>query len=334
MMKNDMKLTIVGEVACAHEGDLNSLFEMIDVAARAGLDVIQFQFFQADEITTPTASIRDLALKLQLPTSSYKEIFDRSRAKGLRIWATAGDLVSAKEAFNYQPEMWRVHSGDVNNLPLIEFLCKTGVPISFSVGGSTPDEIDYALNSVSRLGGQIKALVHGFQGYPTPIEEANLSFIRTLKDRYVYQIGYQDHTDPEDPLATGLSLMALAYGAEIIEKHFILDRSEKGIDHHSSLNPDELSQFVAQIKRAWLALGSPDKSMFGKKEAEYRKTFKKGFVFRRPLSLGDKLSIDDIKIVRCDDLEIYGNRLKELLGKTLKHDVKKDQTVRLEDFNG
>jgi N,N'-diacetyllegionaminate synthase len=327
------KLTIVAEVACAHEGDMNSLLKMIEAASEARVDVIQFQFFQAEEITIESSELYSLAFKLQIPVSFYEKIFSYSRGKGLDVWATVGDLVSAKRAYDFKPEMWHIHSADINNAPLIEFLCGTNIPISFSVGGSTMEETDYAVKLVSELGGKIKALIHGFQGYPTPIEEANLAFISTLKDRYDCLVGYQDHTDPDDPIATGLSLMALAYGAEIIEKHFTLDRAKKGIDYHSSLNPNELAAFVLHARRAQVALGSPEKKIFGEREAEYRKTFKKGFVFRHDLSSGTNICKSDIKIVRSDDLEIYGNRVLEVIGKTLIHDVKKDQTVRMEDFN-
>jgi N,N'-diacetyllegionaminate synthase len=336
-MKNIMrheneKLTIVAEVACAHEGDMNSLLKMIEAASEAKVDVIQFQFFQAEEITVENSELYPLARRLQIPISFYENIFSFSRTKALVVWATVGDLVSAKSAYDFRPEMWHIHSADINNAQLIEFLCDTNIPISFSVGGSTMEEIEYAVKLVSRLGGKIEALIHGFQGYPTPIEEANLAFISTLKDRYDCSVGYQDHTDPDDTIATGLSLMALAYGAEIIEKHFTLDRAKKGIDHHASLNPNELAAFVLQVRRARVALGSPDRKTFGEREAEYRKTFKKGFVFRHDLPSGTNICKSDIKIVRCDDLEIYGNKLLEVIGKTLIHDVKKDQTVRMEDF--
>jgi sialic acid synthase SpsE len=325
-------LTIVAEVACAHEGDMNSLLKMIEVASQAKVDVIQFQFFQAAEISVESSELYPLACKLQIPLSFYDEIFSCARRKGLDVWATVGDLISAERAYGFMPDMWRVHSSDINNASLIEFLCGTNIPISFSVGGSTMEEIDYAVKLVRQSGGEVKALIHGFQGYPTPIEEANLAFISSLRAKYGCSVGYQDHTDPGDPLSTSLSLMALACGAEIVEKHFTLDRSKKGIDHHASLNPDELAVFVLRVRGARSALGSAEGRIFGACEAEYRKTFKKGFVFRRALPSGTRVSGSDIKIVRSDHLEIYGNRIGEVRGRTLKHNVEKDQIVKMEDF--
>jgi N,N'-diacetyllegionaminate synthase len=322
------KLKIVAEIACAHEGDMNMLLEMIKVAGEAKVDVLQFQFFEPTETTLDGSEIRELACSLYTPLDFYEKLFIESRRLGVEIWINPADVVSAKASEPFKPDLWRIHSSDINNLELITFLCTTGVPISFAVGGSTPAEIDYAIEKVTSLGGTVDLLVHGFQGYPTPITEANLKAISELKERYQVNIGYQDHTDGYDPLGFILPAMALALGAMVIEKHYTLDRDKRGIDYHASLNPDELIKFTKQIREVSLSLGEGISREFGEMEGKYRKNFKKGFVFKTDLERGHKISAVDLKMVRTNDLEIYGVDIDSVLGRELKISVKKDEIVR------
>lgn len=321
------EIVLVAEMACAHEGNLESVFKMIEVAANANVDVIQFQFFQTEENVIPGQPNFNLSEQLKLPLEEYSEIFSFSRKNNLKVWATVSDVVSAKESNKYGPEMWRIHSSDINNISLIGYLCKTSIPISFSVGGSTLEEIEHAIRYTRNHGGRVKALIHGFQGYPTPIDEVNLAFIKTLKDKFNITVGYQDHTDGEDVLNFTIPAMAMCYGAEIIEKHFILDRSNKGVDYHSSLNPDELASFVRQMRRVHSAIGCGYGRSFGEFEMKYRKSVKKGFVFRRDLPAGSTISPSDLKMVRLEDLYIFGIEMEKIIGKKLKENVLRDQKV-------
>ena len=321
------KITIVAEVACAHEGNTKSLLNMIKAAAKAGVDIIQFQFFQIEENAIPGQSCFDLGKRLEIPIEMYNEIFKYSKELDLKVWATVGDVISAKEAYKYTPDMWRVHSSDINNISLIKYLCQTRIPLSLAVGGSTLKEIEYAIDYIKENGGEIKALIHGFQGYPTPVDEVNLSFIKTLKKRFGIVVGYQDHTDGEDPLGFIIPAMAICCGAEIIEKHFTLDRSKKGVDYHASLNPDELIKFVRLIRRANAAKGCVNCRSFGEAEQRYRKTFKKGLVFKRDIVAGDKIESQDLKMVRAENLKVFGTQIKEILGRKLKTDVAQNQVV-------
>lgn len=325
-------ITIVAEVACAHEGNLDSLFEMIEVAGRVQVDAIQFQFFQAGENAIEGQPNYDIAVQLELPLEAYSEIFRRSRAHSLKVWATVGDVVSAEEANKYSPEVWRIHSGDINNITLIEYLCETNIPIVFSVGGSTLEEIEYAINYTREHGGEVHALIHGFQGYPTPIDEVNLSFIKTLKNRFNIAVGYQDHTDGDDSLGFIIPAMAICYGARIIEKHFTLDRSKRGIDYQASLNPDEFEVFVSQMRRLYPAAGCVGRRVFGAAEEMYRKRFKKGLVFRRGLYAGSKVAYSDLKMVRVEDIKVFGNEIETVAGKALKTEVSKNQMVEWDLF--
>lgn len=318
---------IVAEMACAHQGDVKQVYQLIDAAADAGVDVVQFQFFQAREVAVPGSDHFNLARQLELPISEYSSFIDYARTRSLKVWITPGDVVSAQNAYPCKPDFWRIHSSDIHNLSLIQYLCETGLPISFSVGGSTIEEIEFALGLCHSKGGKVELLVHGFQGYPTPVAEANLRRIKTLKDHFRIKMGYQDHTLGNNPLGYVLPAMAMCSGAEVIEKHYTLDRQQKKIDYHSSLNPQELKMFVSQLRSAAEALGSPNSEVFGVKEREYRKTFKKGFLFRRNLSAGTEITAEHLKIVRHQDLQVYGNQIQEVIGKRLRRDVKENDIV-------
>jgi len=322
------KLKIVAEIACAHEGDMNMLLEMIQVAGEAKVDVLQFQFFEPSETTIDGSEIRDLACSLYTPLDYYETLFIESRKYGMEIWINPADIVSARASVPFKPDLWRIHSSDINNLDLLTYLCTTDIPISFAVGGSTVAEIDYAMEKVASHGGRVDLLVHGFQGYPTPVPEANLRAVAELKSRYQVAVGYQDHTDGYDPLGFILPAMALSLGATVIEKHYTLDRDKRGIDYHASLNPDELITFTQQIRGAYESLGHGLEREFGEYETVYRKNFKKGFVFKEDLGQGHRLGAEDLKMVRTDDLEIYGVDIDSILGKELNTSVSKDTVVR------
>ncbi len=323
-------LTIVAEMACAHEGDLDMVERLTEVAAEAGVDVLQFQFFRAEETVPPSSAGRPLADKLELPLRSYRGMIERAQKLGLRVWATVSDLPSLEAVLPTPPERWRIHSTDIGNTELIDVLCGTGIPITFAVGGTTIEEIAEAVDYVNAKGGEVSALIHGFQGYPTPVEEANLSFIGTLRERFGLPVGYQDHTDGDDPLGLVLSAMAISYGAEIIERHFTLDRSQKGTDYHSSLNPDELKDFVRRIKRAHAAVGTDSKERFGAAETKYRERFKKSLVFRNDLSPGTVVKPEHLSTIRLEAVYLQGKDAPRIVGKTLKEAVQRYQPAAME----
>lgn len=148
-----------------------------------------------------------------------------------------------------------------------------------------------------------------------------------MKNRFNIAVGYQDHTDGDDSLGFTIPAMAICYGARIIEKHFTLNRSKRSIDYQASLNPDEFEVFVSQMRRLYPAVGCAGRRAFGAAEERYRKKFKKGLVFRRGLSAGSKVAYSDLKVVRMEDIKVFGNEIETVAGKALKTEVSKNQMV-------
>ena len=276
------KVNIVAEVASAHNGDINKLIKLIKIAKKANCDFIQFQFYNSDEISIRGTEDYKINKKLEINSKYYPKIFNVCKKLKFPFWAMVSDIFTAKKINMYKPSMWRIHSSDIDNEELIKYFIKTKIPMSLNTGGSTINEISDCIKYVKKNRGKIKLLCHGFQGYPTPIDEANINYIKTLYEKFKINVSYQDHTSPELKLVNDFSNIAIALGAKVIEKHIIIKRNKNNADFHSSFEPNELIKFVKQIRIYERALGAKNKN-FSVKEKIYRETFKKKYVYKHDL---------------------------------------------------
>ncbi|MEX0656190.1 MAG: N-acetylneuraminate synthase family protein [Nitrosopumilaceae archaeon] len=313
------------------EEDLNQAKHLIQVAAKSGADAIKFQTYRPETIYVPNAGKSDYLLKhginqnineifehLSMSYEMIPELVNYAKKHDIIFMSTPFSVRDAKEVDPYVP-IHKVASFEINHVRLLEFLAKTEKPIFISTGASTYKEIDFAVDLAKKNGNANIKLLQCTSKYPCPIDALNLSVIPQIKSRYNLPVGLSDHSI--DPVIA--PIMAVAFGASAVEKHFTLDRELPGPDHPFALIPSELELMVNSIRNAELAKGSGKKEIL-KEELELRRFATRSIQAIKPILKGDTLR----EGVNFDVLR-PGNRVRglearflELLnGKKAKHDI-------------
>lgn len=263
---------IIAEAGVNHNGSIDLAFRLIDAAADAGADYVKFQTFKAENLVTPDAIKAEYQQKniasdddsqfrmlkeLELSKSDFRILADYCKEKNIGFLSTPFDLESIEFLKILDMDYWKIPSGEITNYPYLVSIARIGQPVIMSTGMSNLEEVRDAVgvlyeNGLSR---DMITLLHCTTMYPTPFSDVNLRAMETLATLETGAVGYSDHTRGiEVPVA------AVALGAQVIEKHFTLDRSMPGPDHKASLEPAELASMVTAIRNVEAALGTSVKT--------------------------------------------------------------------------
>ncbi len=324
--REDNKVMIIAEVANAHQGSMKQAEKMVNAAAEAGADAVKFQLFTAGELCVKAHSRYEHFQKLELSHEKMQTLYNLARKNKLLFFSDAFGYESAEFLMSFPADGIKVHSADLSNVHLLNLLSGWEGTIMLSCGGASELEIHRAL-SILRPSEQKLILLHGFQSFPTPLEETHLKRMGHIRETFRLPVGFMDHIDAEDEMAFTLPLMAVSAGAVLIEKHLTLDRSLKGIDYYSSLNPDEMKAFVRQVRRAEQALGNREVS-FGSKEKEYRVKMKKQLVASLSVPEGSIIRKEDLTYKRAED-NCNPLSIDNIEGKKVKQSIQEDDVIKL-----
>jgi len=287
---------VIAEMANSHEGSLSKAKKIVIAASNAKADAIKFQKFIASELLTQTHPQYKHFKQLEMSKTEWKNLIAFSRKKNLKIFVDVFGLESARFISKLSIDGLKIHSTDLTNPQLLDFFSNTQLPVLVSTAGCYPNEIDEALKILKRKPKEI-ALLHGFQGFPTRIRDLNLRRISTLKNRYGLPVGLMDHVSGDSKMALLIAQLGMGLGARIIEKHITINRSEKGIDYYSALDPDEFKNLVSLIRLAEKSLGSANFD-FSKDELQYRLNQKKKTISKQSLKKGTKLKKSQFEFKR------------------------------------
>lgn len=271
---------IIAEIGNNHNGDLNIALKLIKIAKEIGVDAVKFQVKDVETAFSkelldrsyggPNSfgkTYREHKLALEFSEGQLKKIYDYSKELDIICFSTPFDINSVNILERIGNPIYKISSFHVIDLKLIEAVCKTNKPILMSTGMSTLDEIDKTMNIIRQHTDKI-ALFHSVSCYPTEDKDVNLQVISTLKHRYNCPVGYSGHER-----GTSISTASIVLGACMIERHFTLDRTMKGPDHASSVEPEGMRLIVDRSKRIHKALGTSDKRVLDC-EIENRKKFR------------------------------------------------------------
>lgn len=264
LLSPDRPPYVIAEIGINHNGDYRLAVETIQAAAETGADAVKFQTFNADEFmadralsheySTPSGRVREsmhaMFKRLELPAEWHSRLQAEARRCGVEFLSSAADPRAADLLAGLQAPAIKIASEDAINLPLLEHVAGRGLPVILSTGMASVQEVNQAVATLRR-GGVPLMLLHCVSLYPTPDEEANLSRMCALRQRYELPVGYSDHTEGCDA-----AIAATALGAVLIEKHFTLDRGLHGPDHALSADPPMMKRLVASVHRVHRMLGS------------------------------------------------------------------------------
>jgi N-acetylneuraminate synthase len=320
---------IVAEIGVNHNGIPQLAFELIDVAVDAGADAVKFQKRKLekiypqkylDNVNVGEKSLRYLLPILQrveLPESTYREIVEHCKKKGVTFLCTPFDRESADFLETLDVPAFKVASADLTNLPLLDHLIMKGKPLILSTGMSRPDEVDFTVKYLKERGAQF-ALLHCNSTYPAAFEDINLRYMDQLR-KYGVPVGYSGH---ERGIA--VSTVAAALGANILERHVTLDRAMDGPDHAASLEPQGFKKMVRDIRLVALALGTGEEKFFSRGEILNRETLAKSLVAEQHIDPGEVIT-DEMVTVKGPGLGLSPQRYPELLGRRAERAIEADE---------
>lgn len=305
------KVTIIAEAGVNHNGSTEQARKMVTAAAEAGADYVKFQTFRADRLASPGAKLdryqpknakgirsqREILRELELSPGQHRELIACCEEAGIRFLSTPFDRESAEFLAELELDFLKVSSSDLTNGPYLEFLGGLGLPVLLSTGMGTLEEVRRALEKLEAGGAERETItvLHCNTEYPTPYEDVNLRAMITMREEFGVRVGYSDHT-----LGIEVPVAATALGAEVIEKHFTLDRGLPGPDHKASLEPDELSEMVTGIRRTEKALGSAEKKP-SPSETPYRRSGRRSVHADGEIPAGEEITADRLVMLRPGD---------------------------------
>lgn len=339
-----MRTLIIAEAGVNHNGSIDLAKKLIDAAAAAGVDYVKFQTFRADKLVTRDArqaayqsrnmddgqdSQYEMLKRLELSPDDHRTLISYCKAKGVSFFSTAFDLPSIDFLNTLGPDrkgfpLWKVPSGEITNFPYLRSIGHTGKPVILSTGMATLDDIQQAIDVLTRFGtsGNDITLLHCTTEYPAPKDQVNLRAMETMRRYFGMPVGYSDHTEGiEIPVA------AVAMGACVIEKHFTLDRTLPGPDHRASLEPAELCEMVRQIRNVEAAMGGGTKEP-APAERPNIPIARKSIVAARPIAKGE-LFTDENLTAKRPGTGISPMAWESVVGQRAVRDFEADEAIEL-----
>ncbi len=330
---------IIAEAGVNHNGDLGLAKRLVDAAVEARADAVKFQTFRAQgvisrsapkaayqrETTDAAESQLDMARRLQLAPEAFRELAAHCQRRGILFLSTPFDEESAALLAELGVPAFKIASGEVTNLPLVEHIARKGKPVLLSTGMSTLDEVAEAVEAIRRAGNDRLALLHCVSNYPADPPDANLRAMRTLADAFGVPVGYSDHT-----LGIEVALAAVALGACVLEKHLTLDTALPGPDHRASLAPEQFAALVGGVRVIESAFGSGRKEP-APSERAVAAVARRSLVAARDIEAGITVT-EELIVAKRPGTGLAPSLRSELVGKRAKVDIPEDTLLTWEMF--
>ena len=332
------KVYVVAEAGVNHNGSIETAKKMIDAAADSGADAVKFQTFIAEKglskfapkadyqknATLVKESQLELCKKLELDLNAHNQLLAYAQKRKIAFLSTPFDLESIDLLNSLGLETFKIPSGEIVNLPYLRKIGSLRKRIILSTGMANLEEIKIAVSILVESGTSKDAIIilHCNTEYPTPMEDANLLAILTIRDALGVDVGYSDHT-----LGIEVPIAAVSLGAVVIEKHFTLDRKMPGPDHQASLEPNELKDMVRAIRNIEKALGNGVKNISAS-ESKNRIVVRKSIVAVKDIKQGESFSEENISVKRPGS-GMSPMEWDRVIDKKAKRDFEVDELIEL-----
>jgi sialic acid synthase SpsE len=326
---------VIAEIGHNHQGDLKRCKELFRAAHEAGAQAVKLQKRDNRSLYTREmyhkpydnensfgATYGEHREALEFGRAEYQELQRYALELGVTFFATAFDVPSADFLAQLDMPAYKIASGDLRNIPLLQYVASFGKPVIVSTGGATVEDVERAYAAVMPVNPQL-CVLQCTAGYPAAFEELDLRVITTYRELFPDAvIGLSGHDN-------GIAMAPVAYvlGARVVEKHFTLNRAAKGTDHSFSLEPVGLRKLVRDLQRVRVALGDGEKKVYPSEEGPIRKMSKK-LVAARDLPTGHVLRAEDVALKSPGD-GLPPHMLDVVIGRTLLRPLRADDTIQL-----
>jgi pseudaminic acid synthase len=323
------RVFIIAELSANHGQKIEVAIETIRAAKRAGADSIKLQTYTADTLTIDCDNeyfsqvlegtiwegrkLYDLYREAYTPWEWHEELFQVAAQEGLLCFSTPFDKTAVDFLEQFNPPYYKIASFEIQDIPLIEHTASKGRPMIISTGIAELEDIELAVQTCRNAGNDSITLLKCTSSYPAPIEEANLLTLPDLKKRFGVEVGLSDHTS-----GIVAPVVAVALGAKVIEKHFILDKSIGGPDASFSLDEKEFTAMVAAVRQAEKALGKTTYDLTEK--AKDNRKFSRSLFAVKDIKAGELFTEENVRSIR-PGYGLHPRYLKEVIGKKAKVDI-------------
>lgn len=330
------KCFIIAELSANHGGSLNIAKETVRAAKRAGADAIKLQTYTADTITLDVKTedfrikqgtawdghyLYDLYKDASLPWEWHKPLFDVAKEEGLICFSSPFDKTAVDFLEELNTPIYKVASFEITDIPLISYMASKMKPIIISTGIATIEDVELAITTCKAVGNNDITILKCTSAYPAAPENANLLTIPDIVERFGLKSGLSDHT-----MGIEAPMVAVALGASMIEKHFILDKSIGSADAHFSLDETEFKQMVDAVRLTEKLMGKVDYEMTEKKKKS--REFSRSLFVTKNVKKGDVITVENIRSVR-PGFGLHPKYYDSLLGKTFTENTEKGTPLSL-----
>jgi pseudaminic acid synthase len=334
---NTPQVFIIAELSANHNGSLDVAIETIRAAKRAGADCIKLQTYTADTITLDSdkkdfqinhgtiwdgQNLHALYEKAHTPWDWHKKLFEVAEEEGLYCFSSPFDPTAVDLLEELNTPAYKIASAEITDIPLIELVASKGKPVIMSTGMATDEDIQLALEACYRQNNRQVALLKCTSSYPAPLNEANLIMIKDLANKFGVVTGLSDHT-----MGHIAPVVATCFGARIIEKHFILDKSIGGPDSSFSLDEKEFTNLVNAVRDAEKSIGVVDYSLTEKMRKS--RDFSRSLYIVKNVTKGEKITRENVRSIR-PGFGLHPKHLSELLEKEFNQDLEKGTPMSFE----
>lgn len=330
---------IIAELSANHNGSLETALETVRAAKRAGADCIKLQTYTADTMTINSQNddfiikgtiwdgqnLHELYQEAYTPWEWHKEIMQVAKEEGLICFSSPFDPTSVDFLEELDVPAYKIASFEITDIPLIEYVASKRKPVIISTGIATLEDIELALDACKRMGNHQIALLKCTSSYPAPIEEANMVMVKDFREKFGVISGLSDHT-----MGSTVPVVATCFGAKIIEKHFILDRSIGGPDASFSMNEQEFAEMVKAVREAEKATGKINYELTEKQKSG--KNFSRSLYVVKDIKAGETITEDNVRSIR-PGFGLHPKYFKEIIGKKATKSINRGERLKLKNLN-
>ncbi len=330
------KTFIIAELSANHNGKLELAKETIRAAKRAGADCVKLQTYKAETITLDVKNsqfkidhgtawdgkyLYDLYKEAHLPWEWHQDLFKTAAEEGLVCFSSPFDPSAVELLEKLNVPAYKIASYEITDIPLIELVASKGKPVIISTGIAGEDDIRLAIEACKKQGNNQIIILKCTSAYPTSNEEANLATIPEIAKRFNVMVGLSDHS-----LGIVAPVVSIPYGARVIEKHLILNKSNGGVDSHFSLDEKEFKEMVYAVRSAEKMIGKVTFEITEKMQNQ--RDFSRSLYVAEDIKKGELITETNVKSVR-PGFGLHPKHYKEILGKQANKDLEKGMPMSI-----